>query len=44
MPGFVHPPPLCRAPEIAEYIARVTATFEPYGGRFLVHGDAHEVK
>ncbi|MFF7355699.1 MULTISPECIES: DUF1330 domain-containing protein [Streptomyces] len=31
-------------PEIAEYIARVTATFEPYGGRFLVHGAAHEVK
>ncbi|MFI2205450.1 DUF1330 domain-containing protein [Streptomyces sp. NPDC020192] len=31
-------------PEIAEYIARVTATFEPYGGRFLVHAGAHEVK
>ncbi|MEV6055999.1 DUF1330 domain-containing protein [Streptomyces sp. NPDC052107] len=31
-------------PEIAEYIARVTATFEPYGGRFLVHGGPHEVK
>ncbi|MBD0421797.1 DUF1330 domain-containing protein [Streptomyces sp. TRM S81-3] len=30
-------------PEIAEYIARITATFEPYGGRFLVHGARHEV-
>ena len=31
-------------PEIAEYIERVPATFEPYGGRFLVHGTQHEVK
>ncbi|WP_432056757.1 DUF1330 domain-containing protein [Streptomyces sp. bgisy022] len=31
-------------PEIAEYIERIPATFEPYGGRFLVHGTAHEVK
>ncbi|GGW10498.1 DUF1330 domain-containing protein [Streptomyces capoamus] len=31
-------------PEIAEYIERITATFEPYGGRFLVHGGQHEVK
>jgi uncharacterized protein (DUF1330 family) len=31
-------------PEIAEYIERVTATFEPYGGRFLVHAAQHEVK
>ncbi|MBN3932338.1 DUF1330 domain-containing protein [Streptomyces verrucosisporus] len=31
-------------PEIAEYIERVPATFEPYGGRFLVHGTRHEVK
>ena len=29
--------------EIAEYIERITATFEPYGGRFLVHGAQHEV-
>ncbi|WP_432105530.1 DUF1330 domain-containing protein [Streptomyces sp. bgisy091] len=32
------------AAEIAEYIERVTATFEPYGGRFLVHAAQHEVK
>ncbi|MFG3094610.1 DUF1330 domain-containing protein [Streptomyces sp. NPDC048202] len=31
-------------PEIAEYIERITTTFEPYGGRFLVHGAQHEVK
>ncbi|MFJ9104157.1 DUF1330 domain-containing protein [Streptomyces sp. NPDC102405] len=31
-------------PEIAEYIERITATFAPYGGRFLVHGAGHEVK
>ncbi|WP_069759223.1 DUF1330 domain-containing protein [Streptomyces sp. LUP47B] len=31
-------------PEIAEYIERITATFAPYGGRFLVHGVGHEVK
>lgn len=30
--------------EIAEYIERITATFEPYGGRFLVHATQHEVK
>ncbi|MER6434097.1 DUF1330 domain-containing protein [Streptomyces sp900105245] len=31
-------------PEVAEYISRITKTFEPYGGRFLVHGAEHEVK
>ncbi|GJF30525.1 hypothetical protein KNE206_32250 [Kitasatospora sp. NE20-6] len=31
-------------PEIAEYIERITDTFEPYGGRFLVHAAQHEVK
>jgi uncharacterized protein (DUF1330 family) len=31
-------------PEIAEYIERIPATFEPYGGRFLVHATQHEVK
>ncbi|MER5480945.1 DUF1330 domain-containing protein [Streptomyces sp. NPDC002734] len=31
-------------PEIAEYIERVSATFEPFGGRFLVHATPHEVK
>ena len=31
-------------PEIAEYIERIPATFEPYGGRFLVHATPHETK
>ncbi|PWJ02615.1 hypothetical protein DKG34_37585 [Streptomyces sp. NWU49] len=31
-------------PDIAEYIERIPATFEPYGGRFLVHATEHEVK
>jgi len=31
-------------PEIAEYIERLPATFEMYGGRFLVHATQHEVK
>src|SRR4051794_28541935 len=30
-------------PEIAEYIERIPDTFEPYGGRFLVHATQHEV-
>ncbi len=30
-------------PEVAEYIERIPATFEPYGGRFLVHVTPHEV-
>ena len=29
--------------EIAEYLRRIDATLEPYGGRFLVHGMRHEV-
>ncbi|RPK43906.1 DUF1330 domain-containing protein [Streptomyces sp. ADI93-02] len=31
-------------PEIAEYIERLPATFEAYGGSFLVHFAPHEVK
>lgn len=30
--------------EIAEYIERISGTFAPYGGRFLVHATQHEVK
>ncbi|MDF5754403.1 DUF1330 domain-containing protein [Spongiactinospora sp. TRM90649] len=29
--------------DIAEYIERLSATFEPYGGRYLVHVTPHEV-
>lgn len=31
-------------PEIAEYVERLPATFETYGGSFLVHFMPHEVK
>lgn len=31
-------------PDIAEYIERISGTFQPYGGRFLVHGASHEVQ
>ncbi|WP_411126509.1 DUF1330 domain-containing protein [Streptomyces sp. x-19] len=31
-------------PDIAEYIERIAGTFEPFGGRFLVHATQHEVK
>jgi uncharacterized protein (DUF1330 family) len=31
-------------PAVAEYIERIQATLDPYGGRFLVHGVQHEVK
>jgi hypothetical protein len=46
MPAYVigHLQEAAPHPEIAEYIERITATFEPYGGRFLVHATQHEVK
>lgn len=31
-------------PEIADYIEQLPVTFEPYGGRYLVHATPHEVK
>lgn len=31
-------------PDIAEYMERISGTFEPFGGRFLVHGTPPEVK
>lgn len=30
-------------PEIGEYLDRVSATLDPFGGRFLVHGSEVEV-
>jgi uncharacterized protein (DUF1330 family) len=30
-------------PEIVEYLQRIDATLEPFGGRFVVHGGAVEV-
>jgi uncharacterized protein (DUF1330 family) len=31
-------------PEVVEYIERIQATMDPYGGRFIVHGANVEVK
>jgi uncharacterized protein (DUF1330 family) len=46
MPAYViaHLQEAAPHPEVAEYIERIPATFEPYGGRFLVHVTQHEVK
>ncbi|ACU38462.1 DUF1330 domain-containing protein [Actinosynnema mirum] len=30
-------------PEVLEYITRIESTFEPFGGRWVVHGQAHDV-
>ncbi|GAB1819452.1 DUF1330 domain-containing protein [Herbidospora sp. RD11066] len=42
--GIAHLREATPHPEIAEYIERISATFEPFGGRFLVHAAQHEVK
>jgi uncharacterized protein (DUF1330 family) len=46
MPAYViaHLQEAVPHPEIADYIERLPATFEPYGGRYLVHANQHEVK
>lgn len=31
------------SPEVIDYIGRIEATFEPYGGEWLVHGSVPEV-
>ncbi|MFF8727102.1 DUF1330 domain-containing protein [Streptomyces sp. NPDC015171] len=45
MPAYViaHLQEAAPHPEIADYIERISATFEPFGGRFLVHAAQHEV-
>ena len=46
MPAYViaHLQDAAPHPDIAEYIERLPATLEPYGGRYLVHATQHEVK
>lgn len=46
MPAYViaHLREAAPHPEIAEYMERIPGTFEPFGGRFLVHATQHEVK
>ncbi|MFJ8542816.1 DUF1330 domain-containing protein [Streptomyces sp. NPDC093586] len=45
MPAYViaHLQDAAPHPEVADYIERLPATFEPYGGRYLVHVTQHEV-
>ncbi|NUS07610.1 MAG: DUF1330 domain-containing protein [Nonomuraea sp.] len=45
MPAYViaHLQQAAPHPDIAEYMERLPATFEPYGGRYLVHATQHEV-
>jgi len=31
-------------PEVLDYIERIQATLDPYGGRFIVHGPAVDVR
>lgn len=31
-------------PDVAAYMEQIPGTFAPFGGRFLVHATAHEVK
>jgi uncharacterized protein (DUF1330 family) len=31
-------------PEVLEYIERIQETMDPYGGRFIVHGPAVDVR
>jgi uncharacterized protein (DUF1330 family) len=31
-------------PDVADYIDRIQATLDPYGGRFIVHAAQHEVQ
>jgi uncharacterized protein (DUF1330 family) len=46
MPAYViaHLQEAAPHPDIAEYIEKLPATFEPYDGRYLVHATRHEVK
>ncbi|CAL9445259.1 hypothetical protein SUDANB58_02337 [Streptomyces sp. enrichment culture] len=45
MPAYViaHLQDAAPHPEVADYIERLPTTFEPYGGRYLVHVTQHEV-
>ncbi|MGY1547577.1 DUF1330 domain-containing protein [Streptomyces sp. MN6] len=41
--AIAHLRPAAPHPDIAEYMERISATLEPFGGRFLVHATRHEV-
>lgn len=44
MPSYAigHITEVHRGAEIAEYVARIDATLQPFGGRFLIHGTVAE--
>ncbi|HKN52253.1 MAG TPA: DUF1330 domain-containing protein [Amycolatopsis sp.] len=43
--GLAHlRPPAVLAEQVFEYLERIQATLDPFGGKFLVHGAAVEVK
>ena len=46
MAGYVvgHLQDVILGPEIVEYMGRIDATLEPYGGRFLIRGGEAEVR
>ena len=41
--GIAHLRDVVPGPGITEYLERIDATLEPFGGRFLVHGDRPRV-
>jgi uncharacterized protein (DUF1330 family) len=42
--ALAHLYPQAMHPEIIEYIERIQATLDPFGGRFLVHGAPPDVR
>jgi uncharacterized protein (DUF1330 family) len=46
MPAYAvaHVQSVTLGPDIVEYLRRIDATLAPYGGRFLVHGGAPDVR
>lgn len=41
--GIAHLRNVKVGPQIVEYLQRIDATLEPFGGRFIVHGGAKDV-
>lgn len=46
MPGYAlaHLHSVSSHPDVIEYIERIQATLDPYGGRFIVHGPQVDVR
>lgn len=41
--GIAHLRNVSVGPEIVEYLQRIDATLEPFGGRFIIHGGEKDV-